>query len=259
VFADLYQELGGRGAGTLLGLIIGIAFTWIIARWRRIQERRRLLRGDARDTVVIHHHLVESAPRPEGGRKPTTLRIRSVGQGQLSRVVPNGHLASELLARAHAVTARDTLLSMEGPEGSYLLETLTNFVCDRVANASFDHDLYIMAPCCEPAALAEHQPISILLIAAADLPLFEDWTACRDIQVEHGSDGPRILTLMELARRYRREQERMAQLRQTGQRTRYVETMYVLDLTLDRRTAPQPTKHVPWGRYEDVLKQKNLE
>jgi hypothetical protein len=177
----------------------------------------------------------------------------------LHRVVPNGHLASELLRRAFRVTARDPLISMEGAEGSYLLETLTNFVCDRVANAPFEHDLYVMAPCCEPAGLAEHQPITILLIAVTDLSLLETWPACRNVQVEHGSDGARILTLMELARRFRSEQEKIARLRETGQRTRYVETMYVLDLTLDKRSAAVPVKKVPWGRFEDVLKQMNLE
>src|SRR5262249_14525265 len=187
------------------------------------------------------------------------LRIRSLGQAQVSEVVPNGYLAAQLLHRAFKVTPRDTLLSMEGAQGSYLLETLTNFVCDRVTNAPFAHDLYVMAPCCEPAGLAQHQPIAILLIAAADLVLFESWPACRDVRVEHGSDGARILTFRELELRFRDEQERIARLRQEGKRTTYVETMYVLDLALDKRSAAVPTKEVPWGRFEHVLKQLNLE
>ena len=51
----------------------------------------------------------------------------------------------------------------------------------------------------------------------------------------------------------------IASLRKAGKRTRYVETMYILDLTLDSRTAVIPVKKVPWGRFEDVLKQMNLE
>jgi hypothetical protein len=35
--------------------------------------------------------------------------------------------------------------------------------------------------------------------------------------------------------------------------------MYVLDLALDKRTAPIPTKPVPWGRFNTVLKAMNLE
>jgi hypothetical protein len=50
-----------------------------------------------------------------------------------------------------------------------------------------------------------------------------------------------------------------AQLKSSGQRTRYVETMYLLDLALDRRTADIPLRDVPWGRLEAVLKELNLE
>jgi hypothetical protein len=116
-----------------------------------------------------------------------------------------------------------------------------------------------MAPACEPAALAEHQPITIVLIRQSDLALFESWPACRDVRVEHGSDGARVLTLMEMANRFRSEQEKIAALRAAGQRTMHAETMYVLDLALDRRVAPIPTKPVPWGRFERVLTEMNLE
>ena len=258
MFADIAQELTGRGIGVLIGLLLGGSITWLFARWKRLQERRSVAQGDARDTVVINLHVVESTNGP-GGRVPTAVRIRAVGQSEACRVVPNGHLAAVLLRRAFHVTPRDTLISMEGAEGSYLLETLTNFVCDRVANGPFDHDLYVMAPCCEPAALAQHQPITIILIAKADLALFESWPACRGVRVEHGSDGARVLTLMEMARRFREEQETMAALRAAGKRTTHVETMYVLDLALDKRTANIPVKPVPWGRFEGALKAMDLE
>jgi len=264
MFEKLLNELSGRGIGIVFGMILGGLVTFLIARWRRLRERLSVLTGDARDTVVINLHTLETteAPSADGGgvrRIPTRLRIRSLGQSELSRVVPNGHLAAGLLRRAFRVTPRNTLISMEGAEGSYLLETLTNFVCDRVANAPFEHDLYVMAPCCEPAALAQHQPITIVIISQADLALLEDWPACRDVRVEHGSEGARVLTLMEMARRFRAEQEHIAKLRAAGQRTTHVETMYMLDLALDRRTAPVPTKPIPWGRFENVLKELNVE
>lgn len=264
MIAQILQEVGGRGIGVIVGLIFGSALTWLFAHWKRRQERLSILAGDARDTIVIHQHLVEVGEAAgEGGRgmvpAPAVLRIRAIGQGEVSRVVPNGHLASVLLRRAQRVVPEDTLISMAGAEGSYLLETLTNFVCDRAANGPFEHELYVMAPCCEPAALAEHQPITILLVRAADLPLFEGWPRCRDVRVEHGSDGARLLTLMEMARRFRQEQEKIAELRRAGQRTQHVETMYVLDLALDGRSAPVPTKAVPWGRFEPILKQMGFE
>jgi hypothetical protein len=107
--------------------------------------------------------------------------------------------------------------------------------------------------------MAHHQPITIILISVADLTLFGSWPICRDVMVEHGSDGTRVLTLMELARRFKAEQTAIAGFQQAGQRTRFVETMYVLDLALDKRTIPMPTKKVPWGRFEAVLRQLNLE
>jgi hypothetical protein len=248
-------ELALRALLALTGLVVGGLIAWFYAHRRRRRERLNILSGDARDTVVIHHHIVES----DGAGRAGTLRIRALGQGELRHVIPNGHLASVLRQRATQVTARETLISMDGAEGSYLLETLTGFVCDRLSNSPFDHDLYVMAPCCEPQELAQHQPITILLIAVADLARFESWTACRGVRVEHSSDGARILTLMTMARRFREEQEKLGQLRRSGQRTRYVETMYVLDLALDKRSAPIATKEVPWGRFESVLKQLNLE
>jgi hypothetical protein len=265
VLDAITREFGGRGLGTLLVFLLGGFASWCLGRWRRSRQRQSILRGDARDTVVVEHHIVEmdEAPDPEHpGRArpvPTALRIRVLGQSELSRVIPNGHLAAEFLDRAWGVTPRQTLISMEGAEGSYLLETLTGFVGDRVGNQGFEHHLYVMTPCCEPRELAHHQPITIVLIAASDLDWFASWPSCKEIQVEHGSDGARVLTLMEMARRHREEQGRIAQLRQEGKRTQYIETMYVLDLALDRRTSPIPTRPVPWGRFEDVLKQMGLE
>lgn len=265
MFDFMTRELGGRGAAAVIAFLLGGLVSWAVGRWRRMRQRQSILRGDARDTVVIEQHIVERAEVPDPAQPgrtrtvPTTLRIRALGQSELAHVVPNGHLAAEFLARAWQATPRQTLISMEGAEGSFLLETLTGFVGDRVGNRSFEHDQYVMAPCCEPGELAHHQPIIILLIAASDLPLFDSWPVCRKIQVEHGGEGARVLTLVELARRYREEQALIARLHAEGKRTLHVETMYVLDLALDRRSFPIPTKPVPWGRFEDVLKAIGLE
>jgi hypothetical protein len=265
MFDFITRELSGRGIATLLAFILGGLVSWGLGFWRRRRQRQSILRGDARDTIVIEHHFVEVAESPDPEhpgrmrRVPSALRIRAQGQSELSRVVPNGHLAAEFSDRAWRATPRQTLISMEGAEGSYLLETLTGFVGDRVGNAGFEHDLYVMAPCCEPRELAQYQPIIIILIAESELALFESWTACRNTRVEHSSDGARVLTLMELARRYREERAHIVELRQEGKRTQHVETMYVLDLALDRRTSPIVTKPVPWGRFEEVLRGMGLE
>jgi hypothetical protein len=257
MWAEILLELRGRGAGVVVGMLLGMLFTAIVAVLKRRAERRNVMLGDARDTVVIAQHIVETeeVPAVDGGRprrKAVRLRIRSLGQAPLDPVIPNGHLASELLKRAHAVSREHALISMDGAEGSYLLESLTNFVCDRVANHPYEHDIYLMAPCCEPAGLVIHQPITILLIRVGDLACFDEFESCRDVAVEHGADGARVLTLMELAKQFRRESAMLDRLRQAGQRTRYHETIYMLDLALDQRSAPISTKPVPWDRFSTV-------
>ena len=83
--------------------------------------------------------------------------------------MPNGHLAGVLLRRAFVVTARGTPISMEGADGSYLLETLTNFVCDRAGSPPFDHELYVTA--------------------VKDLALFGAWPTCRGYRSNTGRTG----------------------------------------------------------------------
>jgi hypothetical protein len=258
-------EFGIRGGAIFLGFSLGAVGTWLLHRLHRWRQRNRVMSGDARDTIVINHHIVEveESVQSESNqviriRKPRRLRIRSLGQGELNHVVPNDHLASVLTHRSGLVTCENTLISMEGAPGSYLLETLTNFVCDRVTNSPFQHDLYVMAPCCEPAGMAQHQPITILLIKVSDLQLFNDFEDCHAIEVEHNSDGARVLTLLELAKRFRDEQSQIDMLRMQGKRTRYVETMYLLDLPLDQHVVSIPTKPIPWKRFEDQLKALKL-
>lgn len=246
----LVRDLGGRGFGIVFGLVAGTLVTAILARWRRLRERRMVLAGDARDSVVIEQHIVETDPATGA---PLKLRVRSLGQGRLASVVPNGHLARALTERARHVTALDTLIAMDGAEGSYLLETLSNFVCDRVGNEPFAHDLYVMAPCREPAGLAHYQPTSVVLIRVEDLEAFADWGACAGVEVEHGSDGARVMTLYVLANKLRAERHAIAELRSTGKPTRYAETAFVLDLALDLRFAPVPTRAVPWRRFAAEL------
>ena len=61
---SLIEELWNRGVGLVFGVVAGSVITWLIARWRRMKERRSILMGDARDTVVIHQHLVDSTEVP---------------------------------------------------------------------------------------------------------------------------------------------------------------------------------------------------
>ena len=83
MFDFLAREIGGQGVVSLLAFILGGLVSWGLGRWRRMRQRQRILRGDARDTVVIEHHIVETseAPDPEHPgrprRVPSALRLRN--------------------------------------------------------------------------------------------------------------------------------------------------------------------------------------
>src|SRR5579871_1041347 len=85
----LIEQMREHGTNVLLGAILGGLFAWIVGLRKRRLERLSILRGDARDTVVIQHHLITAAEVPSDGGKrkaPATLRIRPLGQSELSRV-----------------------------------------------------------------------------------------------------------------------------------------------------------------------------
>jgi len=253
------DELPNRFVGIGIGLGFGWLFGWLVARYQRRKDRLTILAGNARDSVVVDLHLVEKEMRPDGTAPPKSLRIRSLAQAQLRQVVPNRHLSAILLKRAGSATAARPLIGMDGAQGSFLLESLMNFVGDRLGNAPFDHHLYVMAPCCEPAELTGYQPITVLLIRVDDLELFESWEACRETCVERGADGARVLTLMELARHFKAEQAEHRRRKAAGTSPRFLETVYLLDLALDHRAAAQPLKPIPWTRYSAALAEMGLE
>jgi hypothetical protein len=247
-------DLEGRLFSVLLGLVVGTTVTWLFARWRRSKDRRRILQGDARDTVLIEQHLFERGLDSDGRTVPTKMRVRYLGHKILSEVVPNTHLASELKKRAQEVTDSTPLISMEGATGSFMLETLCGFVCDRLGNEPFEHDLFAMTPCRESAGLAYHHPISVLLVSIRDFELLQRWEEVEKIEVEHTTDGVRLLTLFALAQKWKEEQEMIRTRRASGQSVRYLETIFILDLALDQRSAPIPTRPVPWERFGPVVK-----
>lgn len=61
MFKNLLNELSGRGVGIVIGMVLGGLVTFLVGRWRRLRERFSVLSGDARDTVVINLHLLETA------------------------------------------------------------------------------------------------------------------------------------------------------------------------------------------------------
>ena len=95
------------------------------------------------------------------------------------------------------------------------------------------------------AYIGGHFLSTVLLIRRDDLLKFRDWDEGAAIEVEHASHGERILTLMNMAAEYERQEAAIASRRAAGRRANFEETMYVLDLGLDTMSADLPSKTVP--------------
>jgi hypothetical protein len=234
-------------------MVLGLVLGWLFGWWRRRRMLRKIEAGSAREMVAIEQILIRD--RPDG---PTTMRIRSCGAAPLKSVLINPVAHDNFLARAEATTPTNPLISMQDRMGSYLLYLLQPWVCGMARQGPFPHDIWVMAPICEPGLLSAHQSTTIILVRRVDLRRFLDWDVCKDMHIEHGSDGARILTLWHMAREYEKQLAEVTRLKQAGQPSTTVETMYQLDLGLDTEEVALPTKAVPWERFTPVLRNLGL-
>jgi hypothetical protein len=234
---------------TLVGVIVG----WFLGYWRRHRMKKQVAGGDIRELLIIEQILVKEQ---SDGR--TTLRIRSLGSAPLTTVLTNPVAHDAFVRRSKATKPTNTLIDMQDKTGSYLLHLLQPWVCGMARIGPYAHDLWIMAPVCEPGQLSHFQSTTVVLIRQADLKRFLDWEFCKHIYVEHGSDGARVLTLWYMAREMEKQIADLKRLRAEGKPTKFVETMYQLDIGLDLEEYPLPTKPVPWLRFASILKDLGL-
>lgn len=237
----------------LLMMVLGVVLGWLLGRWRRHRLKRQVSGGDMRELIAIEQILVREQP---DGR--TTMRIRSCGSAPVQFVLTNPVALEEFERRARATRPANPLMDMSDKFGSFLLHLLQPWVCGSTYGSAFPHDIWVMAPVCEPSLLSSYQTATVLLVRQEDLQRFLDWEQCKRLQVEHGSDGARILTLWHVARAWEKQVAEVRRRRQAGESTAYTETMYLLDLALDTQEAPLPTKPVSWSRFDKTLRELGL-
>ncbi|MBC8116094.1 MAG: hypothetical protein H7062_17030, partial [Candidatus Saccharimonas sp.] len=127
-----------------------------------------------------------------------------------------------------------------------------------------------MVPILETYRPLHYVAPTVLLIRKADLAIFKSFESCRDLLVHHGSDAAKILTLMEVSRKFDAQRERLARARASGASTQYLEEMWLLDLCLSTdviEPTPQevatgalkPFRQAPWDRFSSTLDALELE
>lgn len=238
-----------------LGLmILGLVAGWVLGYWRRRRLMKAALGGEAREILTVEKILLRDH---SDGR--TTLRIRSLGSEPLNHVLANPVAHDAFLTRAGSTTTAKPLLHLDDPMGSFILHLLQPWVCGMAQNGGpFKHEVWIMAPVCEPGLLSAYRSSTVVLIRQDDLKRFLDWEWCKQLWVEHGSDGARVLTLWQMAREFERQIAEVKRRRDNKESSRFVETMYILDLGLDTDEVSLATKPIRWERFAPVLKELNL-
>ncbi len=236
--------------------LLGVTAGRLWGMWRRYRQLKMAERGESDEVVTIEKILID---RCDDGTE--VLRIRSCGRDPVETVFPNIAARDEFQARAAATKLTAPLVSMEGKMGSYLLQELAIWVCGQLRERTFPHDVWIMAPVFERGALylGGHFLSTVLLVRRGDLMRFRNWADCASIRVEHATHGERILTLLSMAKEFESQAAAVASRRAARRKSNYEETMYILDLGLDTKTADLPSKPVPWERFDTTLKMLGIE
>src|SRR4051812_21382836 len=143
-FLDLLHKYQHFFSGLFLA-VLGLVVGWVLGYWRRHRLRKQVAGGDIRELLTIEQTLVKEQP---DGR--VTMRIRSLGSSPLASVLTNPVAHDAFLKRTVHTTPTNPLINMQDQMGSYLLHLLQPWVCGMARIGPYAHDLWVLAPVCEP-------------------------------------------------------------------------------------------------------------
>ena len=239
------------GAFFILGVVAGRLW----AMWRRYRQKKTAERGVSEDVVTIEKILVD---RRDDGTQ--VMRIRSCGRDPIETVFPNQAARDEFQTRTGATTRRSSARQYGWKAGVLPPSRARDLGLRATEGARFPARSLGDGACLRSAALyiGGHFLSTVILIRRDDLLRFRGWDDCAAIEVEHASHGERILTLMNMAAEFERQEAAISSRRKAGRRANFEETMYILDLGLDTQCALLPSKSVPWERFESTLEKLEI-
>lgn len=253
-----------------IGFLIGASFALVtagLATWRR---RRRELReiNQGHQFQQLEFAYVFVTTDRSGQRR---FVVRMIGCLPLKVFVAKDAIRSHLLGltRESADDELNSVISMEGKLGSFVLRELHGHLRTLLEEKGSKREWWLMAPILETYRPLQYVAPTVLLVRKSDLPIFASFDTCKDLLVHHGSDAAKILTLMEVYRKFKDQEQRLAQARAEGQSTQYLEEMWLLDLCLSTEMLEPTTEEIaagtlkpfripPWNRFASTLKQLGL-
>jgi hypothetical protein len=199
----------------LLQAIAVVVIGWLVVyrQWRQLTQGRS-------DQVVFSANLLTPIGGPTGADGPSAdgrylLQLRTVLPPRtIDQLLDNVALRRVMRGLAEQATMVDPVLATEGTAGFEIVNDVTNSVAGSLASSPFPRETWLLAVTCEDRKVVRKCCIRVLLIRRDDLDRLASWDWCRDhVQVEEWYHFWRIVTLHQIAVRYRQEQARQEQAR----------------------------------------------
>lgn len=252
------------------GFLIGASFALLaagFARWRRRRrEFREINQGHQFQQLEFAYAFVTT-----DGNGIGRFVVRMIGCLPLKVFVAKDAIRSHLLGltRESSEDELNSVIAMEGKLGSFVLRELHGHLKTLLEEKGTRREWWLMVPILETYRPLQYVAPTVLLIRKSDLPMFASFESCKDLLVHHGSDAAKILTLMEVYRKFKEQEQRLAQARADGRSTQYLEEMWLLDLCLSTEMLEptgeevaagtlKPFRIPPWTRFEPTLNSLGL-
>ncbi len=253
-----FEGFAGKVVVAGAGFAVGGFAEWIRSKLKRRRERIEVEKGHRFKTIDFKYLFVSQ--REDKHR----LHVESLGSLPLDLWLPVEYTREALIHRAASTGTHESVVPMQGSLGSFVLEELHGLVCMIAPKAGYANHRWVLVPVFETYTTLDISTPTVLLVRLDDLKYFGNFAKCRDLQVLYGSDGAKILTTMEIERKFRAQCERFVKARSEGRTTRHLEEMWVINLGLNTQVedplpelvesgVQRPWRNVPWERYAAEL------
>jgi hypothetical protein len=205
--------IGEKLVEGLLQAIAVVLIGWLVVyrQWRQLTQGRS-------DQVVFSANLLTPIDRASKSEGPAAdgrylLQLRTVlAPRTIDQILDNVALRREMRRLAEQATLVDPILATEGTAGFEIVNDVVNNMSGSLASSPFPRDPWLLAVTCEDRKVVRKCCIRVLLVRRDDLDRLASWDWCRDhILVEEWYHFWRIVTLHQIALRYRQEQARQEQ------------------------------------------------
>jgi hypothetical protein len=202
---SILSFLGHKLVEGLFQAVVVLLLGWFVVfrHWRQLAQGRS-------DQVVFSANLLTPiVDRPPPGEpEKYQLQLRTVLPPKtVDQLLDNLALRQLIRRLAEAATLTDPVLATDGTAGFEIVTDVVNNVSGTLASSAFPREHWLVAVTCEDRRLVRKRCIRVLLVRRVDIEKLASWDwCCNHILVEEWYHFWRIVTLHQIALRFRDEQ-----------------------------------------------------